>query len=114
MYLANLEIEIGGLLSWDILNLFTTVLANLDSARLAKKLLNKKNTYAQKQKLIQCSKPEEITTKTKAQDVAESLTRKASPTTSRTRSWTQGPCGCCVQCVFHRLSSQFPLFRMFV
>merc|ERR1719487_224555 len=34
MYLDNREMEIGGLLICDILSLFTTVLANLDSARL--------------------------------------------------------------------------------
>ena len=39
MNLDNLEIEIGGVLIRDILNLFTIVAANLDSALLAKKLV---------------------------------------------------------------------------
>ena len=38
IYLDSLEREIGGVLIREALNLFTTVAANLDSARRAKKL----------------------------------------------------------------------------
>ena len=41
-------------------------------------------------------------------DSSKQLTRKASPTTSRRRSLTREPYGCCGQCVFHLLSSRYP------